>query len=316
MDGQRSPVVAWSAPSMGGTLTVAVNHGMADSSAALASARQAAGRVNAWADRLTRFASTSDLSQLNSSPDACVAIRPTLASVLDWAATASHRTDGIVDPTLLDARLAAQAGGSCEQLAPGKDDERATWNLRPAGRAALVERPRGMRFDLDGLAKGWIADRAADMLACWPGVAVAADGDVAISAGPGVEWSIGVEDPRPQEPAKPLLATLRVRGGCSWSTRFGVATSGTSIHRWQLADGRASHHLIDPRTGRWADTDVIQATVVAPSAREAEVIAKTAVILGSRDALGFLARSAAHAAIVLLESGEVCCLPGIESWLA
>ena len=48
-----------------------------------------------------------------------------------------------------------------------------------------------------------------------------------------------------------------------------MATSGTSIHRWQLADGRMTHHLIDPRTRRPADTDVLQATVVAPTARVA-----------------------------------------------
>ena len=76
------------------------------------------------------------------------------------------------------------------------------------------------------------------------------------------------------------LATLRLVGGDGWTRSFGAATSGTSVHRWQLADGRANHHLIDRRTGRPADTDVVQATVVAPTAREAEMIAKTAVILG------------------------------------
>jgi len=65
----------------------------------------------------------------------------------------------------------------------------------------------------------------------------------------------------------------------------------TSIHRWQMADGRASHHLIDRRTGRPADTDVVQATVIAPTAREAEMIAKSAVILGARRAYSFLTHS-------------------------
>jgi hypothetical protein len=46
------------------------------------------------------------------------------------------------------------------------------------------------------------------------------------------------------------------------------------------------------------------------------MIAKSAVILGSREALGFLARSAALAAIVLLDSGEIAALPGTEVWLA
>jgi thiamine biosynthesis lipoprotein len=178
---------------------------------------------------------------------------------------------------------------------------------------AIVDRPNGARFDLDGVAKGWIADRAAELLDAWPSVMVDADGDVALRIGPNDEWLVGVADPR--QPAA-SLATLRLNGATAWSTRFGVATSGTSVHRWKHGAGRPAHHLIDPRTGRPADTDVVQATVVAPSAREAEVIAKAAVILGSRDALRFLDRSAAHAALLLLESGELACLPGIERWLA
>jgi thiamine biosynthesis lipoprotein len=315
MSEQISQVVTMSTPSMGGTLTVAINHGTAESADALSSARQAARRVNAWANRLTRFTSTSDLTALNSSADTCVVVRPTLGAVLEWAATATDRTDGVVDATMLDARLAAEAGSARTPHELNRSD-RVRWTIRPAARGAQVERPSTTRFDLDGLAKGWLADRATDLLSRWPGAAVAADGDVAISAGPGVEWSIGVEDPRPESDHKPLLATLRVRGGSSWSTRFGVATSGTSVHRWDLPGGRTSHHLIDPRTGRPAETDVVQATVIAPTAREAEVIAKTAVILGSVEALKFLDRSAALAAVVLLESGDICCLPGIESWLA
>jgi hypothetical protein len=46
------------------------------------------------------------------------------------------------------------------------------------------------------------------------------------------------------------------------------------------------------------------------------MIAKSAVILGSREALGFLARSAALTAILLLEDGSLVSLPGIEAWLA
>ena len=95
-----------------------------------------------------------------------------------------------------------------------------------------------------------------------------------------------------------------------------MATSGTSVHRWQLADGRVTHHLIDRRTGYPAATDVVQATIVAPSASEAEMIAKSAVILGSSAALPFLGRSAALAAVLLLESGDLVSLPGIEAWLA
>ena len=74
--------------------------------------------------------------------------------------------------------------------------------------------------------------------------------------------------------------------------------------------------MIRGRPRRSAETDVVQATVVAPTARESEVLAKAAVILGSTAGIAFLERSAAQAAIVLVESGQVLALRGTEAWLA
>jgi thiamine biosynthesis lipoprotein len=94
---------------------------------------------------------------------------------------------------------------------------------------------------------------------------------------------IGVADPRD---AGTQLAVLHLAGlDPSGRQRFGLATSGTSVHRW-VHDGRVSHHLIDPRTGRPAVTDVVQATVLADSAGAAEIAAKSIVIAGSDPASG------------------------------
>jgi FAD:protein FMN transferase len=306
-------VVTSTTPSMGGRLEVSIVTEPHRRAAASEAARRAGQRVNAWADRLTRFTTTSDLARLNSADSAEVSIRPTLAAALDWAIAACERTRGIVDPTMLDARLAAESGAGCRG-GEGVAARDVDWNLASAARGASVTRPNGVRFDLDGLAKGWIADRAASLLADWRGVAVDADGDIALRADAGVEWLIDVADPRSTAAAP--LATLRVTGGDSWTRTYGVATSGTSVHRWTQADGAATHHLIDPRTRRPAETDIVQATVLASTAREAEVIAKAAVILGSADALAYLERSAALACLLLLDDGRVASLPGVETWLA
>ena len=55
--------------------------------------------------------------------------------------------------------------------------------------------------------------------------------------------------------------------------------------RW----GAARHHVIDPRTGAPASSDLAEVSVLAPSAAEGEVLAKTALLLGSADAPAFLA---------------------------
>jgi len=303
-------IIGHSMPSMGGRVDVAIATKLDGRVEAALAARRTAGRIEAWAARLTRFSPASDLSVLNEHEGALASVRPTLAAVLGWARVAQERSEGVVDATMLDARLAAESGDDPEpSLGRG-------WSLAPAGRLTVVERQSDFDFDLDGLAKGWIADRAADLLHGWPGVAVDADGDIAIHADPGVEWLVEIADPRADDDQDPPLATLRLTGGDGWSRSYGVATSGTSVHRWQLEGGRRAHHLIDRRTRRPADTDVVQATVVAPSAREAEMFAKSAVILGSHRAHEFLARSSAHAAVLLLECDDLVALPGTERWLA
>jgi thiamine biosynthesis lipoprotein len=62
---------------------------------------------------------------------------------------------------------------------------------------------------------------------------------------------------------------------------IGAATSGTGGRRW----GERLHHLIDPRTGLPANTDLTEVSVLASTGAEAEVLAKTALLLG-RDAGG------------------------------
>lgn len=304
-------IVSHSEPAMGGILEVAITVESERRADAAKAARRTAQRVQTWASRLTRFSADSDLATLNADGSGEVKVRPTLAAVLRWGADAERRSHGVVDATMLDQRLAAESGAPPEPVAGER-----TWQINDGTRWALLERRSEFRFDLDGIAKGWLADRAADLLHGWPGVAVNADGDICVHADEGVEWLVSVTDPRRPDADGAPLATLNVTGGGGCSRTYGVATSGTSVHRWQLADGRSTHHLIDRRTGSSAETDVVQATIVAPTAREAEMLAKSAVILGSREAYTFLSRSAALAAILLLDTDELIATPETERWLA
>ena len=288
-------------PMMGGEVSV---HATGDTPrATLASVLD---RVEAWASRLTRFDAASELMRLNAARSSRVRIGPTLTAVLDWARAAEGLTDGLVDAAMLDARLAAESGASPRPpLAASR-----RWSLDRGPRASTVRREPGVRFDLDGVAMGWLADRA---LAITPGrsALVDADGDIALRCIDGDSWGMGIADPR--EPDA-MLGVLQFRGGEA-PIRLGVATSGTSVHRWVHAEGTA-HHLIDPRTWRPAATDVVQATVVAASAREAEVLAKTAVIAGADRAFTLLDRPGVLGVLILTERGELRATPEMLRWLA
>jgi FAD:protein FMN transferase len=291
-------------PAMGGRLaidvTLPVERGTSvsgDASQEEAVARQlairAGRRMASWAARLTRFDPASDLSRLNANRAAVAPLRPTIGAVLAWAADASALTGGIVDAALLRERLAAETS----EIAVAS---RGSWSLSGSGRTTVVERAGSVAFDLDGVAKGWLADRALALL--WPvaGAIVDADGDIAIRLAPGEVVEVGVADPRD---AGVLVAELRLADDGRRGARFGIATSGTSIHRW-VHGGTATHHLIDPRTGRPAVTDLLQATVVGGTARHAEALAKTAVILGLEQGTRVLERAGAFAAVLLTEAGQ------------
>ena len=291
---------------MGGRLGIHLAVPETEEPAAEGLALQVARRVRSWAMRLNRFEPDSQLTLLNQDRRTLVPVPPTIAETLEWAAEAAWLTGGIVDVTLLDERLAAEATARDNAVLPGaaaeavagagpdahdEDPARARHRVAPRWRLAdmghrlpgaamprstmLLRRP-GVRFDLDGVAKGWIADRALGLLRGAAGALVDADGDLSIRVAPGDSWEISVEDPRDSSLDLAVFRLEAPRPGIP--ARFGLATSGISVHRWGPED-EPRHHLIDPRTGQPAATDVVQATVLAGTAREAEAFAKTAVIL-------------------------------------
>ncbi|HVA87675.1 MAG TPA: FAD:protein FMN transferase [Candidatus Saccharimonadales bacterium] len=294
---------------MGGRLAVHLTGG-SDERRADADARRVLARIARWADRITRHAKDSELCRLNADPRSNVTVRPTLAAALLGGLRATEISDGLVDIGLLDARLAA------EGLLPAAEGPlpSAPWSLIPGARGcAVVGRPAGLHFDLDGIGKGWLADRALHLTSAWANSLVDADGDLAIRVAPGRYWEIAVDDPRDVDLS---LAVLRLSSSpVGGPTQWGVATSGTSIHRWRR-NGELRHHLIDPRTGAPAVTDLVQVTVVAGSAQRAEALAKAAVIAGSFDGLALLERAGVRGAVFLMESGDVLAMPETLALLA
>ena len=159
-----------------------------------------------------------------------------------------------------------------------------------------VELPHGMRLDFGGTAKGWAADQAARRLSQVAPALIDAGGDIAISGerANGDRWQVSIADPfRPENDIEQLV----VRSG-------GIATSGRDFRRWQK-NGAPQHHIIDPRTKRPAETDVLTATVIAPSASQAEVAAKIALILGGQAGMHWIEERPKLACMLVLENGEI-----------
>lgn len=284
---------------MGCQVLAAVDNGDGDEE------RLAAVRVwfERWEQQLSRFRPTSDLCRLNAAGGP-VAVAPDLWEVLQAALDGAALSDGLVRPTVLAALEAAGYDRSFEALAQAMSAEApaapalpSDWRvirLDPSRR--VVALPPGVGLDLGGVAKGWAASRAAAVLGRAAPALVDAGGDVAVS-GPmadGSPWPVAIDHPLALGRS---LGTLLLHQGA-------VATSGRDYRRWRQ-DGVERHHIIDPRTGRPAETDVLSATVLGPDGPRAEVAAKTALILGSRAGLAWIEARPQFAALLVLDSGQV-----------
>jgi thiamine biosynthesis lipoprotein len=274
-----------------------------DASRAARRLAEVPGWFEGWEQRLSRFRPDSELSLVNQHPGENMPISAVMVDVLRAARLSQRESGGLVNPLVLPALEAAGYDRSFEQIAgEGTTSSGPEPAVLPASyfhlhaHAGLLDLPPGNRLDLGGVAKGWAADRAARRLGKLAPALVDAGGDIAVS-GPqadGSPWPVGVSDPF--NPAQSLDVVLLTRGG--------VATSGRDVRRWQRGN-TSQHHIIDPRTGSPAITDVLTATVIGPSARSAEAAAKTALILGSWDGLAWLERYPHLAGMLVLEDGEM-----------
>jgi FAD:protein FMN transferase len=226
--------------------------------------------VHEMHSRLTRFSPTSELSRFNASAGSWTDVSPLLESLLRECLRAHDLSGGLVNAAVLPALLAA---GYTRTFTEGPTSVTASV-VPPALPEVLELRPgqarlrRGASIDLGGVAKGWLADRLAGDLGA--NALVNLCGDLFARGGgeTGDGWPVGGLG------AQTVLLL-----------DMGAATSGTRKRSW----GRDLHHLIDPRTGNPSRTDLSEVSVIARTGADAEVFAKTALLLGSAEAERYLA---------------------------
>lgn len=224
--------------------------------------------------RLTRFSPASELSRLNRSAGTWVDIGPELAELLRISLRSYEASFGLVNVAVLSSMVAIgydrplSAGLGVATLERATPLQPLTDVLELRGSQARL-RP-GSGIDLGGIAKGWIADRLCERLG--PNALANIGGDLyASGSGPRDKgWAVGLAG-----------ATVILRDQ-------GAATSSVRKRRW----GAALHHLIDPRTGLSSQSGLSEVSVVAESAVSAEVVAKTALLLGPDVAPAYCACSA------------------------
>jgi thiamine biosynthesis lipoprotein len=269
--------MTWSRSSMGTLVTVTAIHRSREL------AEDAAGRSFAEMDRLvallSRYEPASALSVLNGE-GVLPSPPPELRAVVSGALRFHAISKGAFDPTvrpLVDLFRGSTATPPSQELSQALD-------LVGARKVKLRRRTigfdrAGMGMTLDGIAKGYVVDRMADVLAGrgLRDFLIDAGGDIR-SAGrreDGRPWQVAVQDPA-KEGAFPDLIGL---------TDGAVATSGsyeTYFHR-----DRTRHHIVSGGGGV-SPHESLSVSVVAPTAMAADALATAVFVMGSRAGIALM----------------------------
>jgi len=146
----------------------------------------------------------------------------------------------------------------------------------------IVKRADGMLFDLGGIAKGYAADEALEILkeGGFPRALVAASGDIAAGDPPPGEpgWRVGVETLRAAEDAESMQTVLLANRA--------ISTSGDRRQFVEIEGTRYSH-IVSPDTGLGL-TERIGATVIAPDATTTDSHATAVTVMGRKEGLKFI----------------------------
>lgn len=275
-----------------------------DESSARSASRAAFDRVAALDSVLSDYETESEISRLSRAAGGDpVAVGADLFDVLEKAKFFHDKSGGALDPTIGPVgRLWRRAMRDRKLPAPEKLAEaRALVGadkmiLDPAARTVHLTKP-GMRLDVGGIAKGYAAQAAIDVLRA-RGITralVAGAGDIVVGDPPpdASGWTIGVASLYPSTVEPSIYLSLRNQA---------VSTAGDA-ERFVVIDGRRYSHIINPTTGM-AVEDRASVTVVAPDGASADALETAVYLLGPEKGLKLIDETPGAAAIFTRETAE------------
>ncbi|MBN1590318.1 MAG: FAD:protein FMN transferase [Pirellulales bacterium] len=263
--------------------------------------------------RMSSWLADSEISKLNRARAGVdVSLSPDVIDVLKMAQEAHQQTGGVFDvacrPLIQLWKNAVEHDRLPTARAIVAARQQSRWDdlVLNSQSSWAKKRSATTSVDLGGIAKGYAIDRALAAIrdSGGDGGLVDVGGDVACFGRPadGPSWTADVQDPF--SPGR--LTTLRLSGGA-------VCTSG-DYARYRTIEGRRYSHIIDPRTGRPAES-VPSVTVLAPNAVTADVWATALNVLGPKG-IGRLPQNVEALLIVgTAENHKIYCTPGIPKRL-
>jgi len=243
------------------------------------------GQIADFENRYSRFLADSELTIFNQQAGHKTVVSPGFLKLLKTVQQLSKQTDGLYNPFILPALQNSGYIGSWpnpEQSQPNTDYR--SRNVMSANSLEIGDKwariPENSAIDLGGIGKGYLLDALAQSLQGHnlQGYWLSLGGDI-LCAGHDQDsqpWKVAIQNATNRHDTVENITN-------STGEVMAIATSGV-IKRRGDHNGLAWHHIIDPRTGRPAKTNILTVTAVAKQATIADVFAKCILIAGTSQA--------------------------------
>lgn len=265
---------------------------------------------------LSRTSGSSEVSMLNGAGGEMVPVGAEICTLIQTAGDFTEATGGAFDITIAPV-VSAWGFTTDSYQVPDREalqtllESVGMEHVHLSGGSARLD--PGTMIDLGGIAKGYTADRVAEIFQehAVPRGKVELGGNILVIGDKpdGTAWRVGVQDPKHPDKADGLVCVLNL------TDAFAV-TSG-SYQRYFEQDGKRYHHIIDPATGCPADSGLTSVTVVADSARGngtmCDALSTALFVMGEDKALDFWRSGVYDFQLVLVtEDGRVVVTEGLK----
>lgn len=246
---------------------------------------------------------TSEVSDINSSDGEFKSVSSETYKLISKAVQISEMTDGAFDITVYP--LVKEWGFTTgEYKVPDIKTVRSLLAIVGSDKIRFNEADTsikllsGMSIDLGGIAKGYIAMKLTEIMKT-EGLSsglVSLGGNIhALGTKPdGSPWHVAVQHPQKSDGYLGVL---------SLNNEAAITSGG--YQRYFEQDGEVYQHIIDPKTGSPAKTDILSATVITDDGAVGDALSTALYVMGSEKALSFLENHREFKAVIFTEDGSL-----------
>lgn len=244
---------------------------------------------------------TSEVYELNHAGGSSTAVSEETAALLRFSLNMADQTDGALDITLYPVLTAWGFTTGSYQI-PTDDELAAKMQLTGYEKVSLVGDTvtliPGMQVDFGAVAKGYTCDMLKELFESQgvTSAVISLGGNIqTIGTRPnGTPWRVSVEHPENRD----SLGILSV-------TDKSVVTSGAYERYFDGADGKRYGHILDPKTGKPVDSDLLSVTVIGAESKQCDALATAFYVMGVQRTVEFLGGHPEIDALLFTQDGEL-----------